>query len=84
MKGNDALQKAYDKQKRQFEEAKATRISNRKKQLNDIQLKIMSLENLKRELHRLNENEKDFESFESFRLKAAEQSSKQKSSKDNI
>lgn len=84
MKGNDALQNAYNKQKKQFDEAKASRISNRNKQIEDITKKIDSLQATVTRLIQQNQEEKEFESFDSFRLKAEEQSRQQKEQKKDI
>lgn len=84
MKGNDALLNAYNKQKNQFDEAKASRITNRNKQIEDIKKKILSLQATVERLTLQNQNEKNFETFESFRLKAEEQSHQQKEQKKDI
>lgn len=84
MKGNDALLNAYNKQKRQFDEAKASRISNRKKQIEDINKKIESLQATVNGLVQLNREEREFEDFDYFRLKAEKQSHQQKEQKKVI
>lgn len=81
MKGNDALQNAYNKQKNQFDEAKASRISNRNKQIEDINKKIESLQATVNGLVQLNREEREFENFDYFRLKAEKQSHQQKEQK---
>lgn len=84
MKGNDALLNSFNKQKATFEEAKASRISNRKKQIEDITKKINSLQSTADQLAQQNLKERDFETFESFRLKAEAQSHQQKEKKKDI
>lgn len=78
MKGFEALQKTYNKQKELFDVAKARRIQNRNVQIQQIQEKIESLKRLQQKLLFENQNEKDFESFEFFRSKAEKQSREQK------
>lgn len=84
MKGYESQQKSYNKQKEVFETARERRVANRKKQIEQINEKIKSLQETRNRLIQQNENEKDFESFESFRLKAEEQSRIQKSKKTVI
>jgi hypothetical protein len=78
MKGNDALQRSYEKQKTAFEISKNKRIKNREIQIEQINLKIQSLEAARAKLVLQNSEEKEFETFDSFRLKAEEQSRLQK------
>jgi hypothetical protein len=84
MKGNEALQNAYIKQREIFEEAQRRRISNRNKQIEDIEKKIASLKTTRDALIQQNEKEREFESLDSFRLKAEEQSKLQKGKKETI
>lgn len=76
MKNLIQLQKSYELQKRTFEEAKERRISNRQKQIEAIDTKISKLLETKRSLETANSQESEFESFDSFRKKAEEQSTK--------
>lgn len=84
MKGYEALQKSYQKQRVQFEAARNKRIQNRNVQIGQIQEKINSLLALQQKLESQNNDEKDFESFESFRSKAEEQFREQKKQKSSI
>lgn len=84
MKKDDALLNAYNKQKEQFDEAKASRISNRKKQIEDIERKIVSLQATVKRLVQLNQEEREFENFDYFRLRAEKQSLQQKEQERNI
>lgn len=74
MKGIVALQNAYLKQKKVFEEARNKRIKNREVQIEQIDSKIQSLKETRERLVRLNQEEGEFEEFNSFRLKAEKQS----------
>lgn len=78
MKGYESLQKSYQKQKEVFDEAKARRISNRKEQIEKINQKIKDLETTRATLELQNQQEKEFETFDSFRAKSEEQSRLQK------
>lgn len=78
MKGYESLQKSYQKQKEVFDEAKARRISNRKEQIEKINQKIKDLEATRATLELQNQQEKEFETFDSFRAKSEEQSRLQK------
>lgn len=78
MKGNEALQKSYIKQKEVFEEARNRRIKNRLRQIEEINQKIQTLTNQKLRLIQQNNGEKGFIDFESFRSQAEEQSRTQK------
>lgn len=82
MKGNEALQKSYYKQKEQFEAARSNRIQNRNVQIKQIQGKINSLTALQQKLELQNSEEKEFETFESFRSKAEIQFREQKKQKE--
>lgn len=82
MKGIEAQQKSYDKQKILFEEARKRRISNRKRQIEEISKKISALEETRATLEIQNREEREFETFDSFRLKAEEQSLLQKKTKE--
>lgn len=82
MKGYDSLLKSYLKQKEVFEEAKARRISNRRIQIEKITQKIIDLETARDKLIHQNQQEKEFESFESFRAKSEEQFRLQKGTKN--
>lgn len=84
MKGYEALQKSYQKQREQFEAARNKRIQNRNVQIGQIQEKINILLALQQKLDSQNYDEKDFESFESFRSKAEEQFREQKKQKSSI
>lgn len=74
MKGIVALQNAYLKQKEVFEEARNKRIKNREVQIEQIDSKIQSLKETRERLVQLNQEEGEFEEFNSFRLKAEKQS----------
>jgi hypothetical protein len=78
MKGNEALQRSYNKQKELFTTAQRTRIQNRNVQIQQIQEKIKTLTALQQELVLQNQREREFESFDSFRLKAEEQHQQKK------
>lgn len=82
MKGNEALQKSYYKQKERFEAARSNRIQNRNVQIKQIQEKINSLTALQQKLELQNSEEKEFETFESFRSKAKIQFREQKKQKE--
>lgn len=73
MKGYEALAKSYYKQKKVFDDAKSRRIENRKRQIDEMTLKIRKLEERIKELEALNLQEKEFEEFDSFRRKAEQQ-----------
>lgn len=81
MKGYEALQNSYNKQKDLFETARETRIQNRNVQIQQIQEKINRLQTLQQKLVQQNLDEKEFESFDSFRSKAEEQFREQKMQK---
>lgn len=81
MKGFDAQQKSYEKQREIFETARNLRINNRKIQIDEIDSKIHRLQLTRNRLIQQNLEEKEFESFDSFRQKAEEQSRNQKSKK---
>lgn len=70
MKSEAALQKSYQTQKEIFETARSKRISNRQKQIADLDRKISHLSSLREKLLLANTSEREFESFESFRQKA--------------
>lgn len=70
MKSEAALQNSYQTQKEIFETAKSKRISNRQKQIADLDRKISHLSSLREKLLLANTSEREFESFESFRQKA--------------
>lgn len=74
MKNLNSLQLSYQKQKSIFDEAKSRRIANRAKEINLLREKLNKLNNRISELERANTNEREFESFESFRTKAEAQS----------
>lgn len=78
MKGNEALRKSYEKQKESFEIARQKRISNREKQIAEIRAKILALNSLAEDLQTQNQNEQEFENFESFRKRSEEQRTLQK------
>lgn len=82
MKGLESLQKSYNKQKELFETARSKRIQNRNVQIEQIQKKINHLLDLQQKLVDQNQEEKEFESFESFRLKAEIQFREQKKQKE--
>lgn len=84
MKSNDALQNSYEKQKEAFEVARNKRIRNREIQIEQINLKIQSLEAARIRLEIQNKEEREFESFDSFRLKAERQSRLQKQQESNV
>lgn len=84
MKGYEALQKSYNKQREVYETARDKRIQNRNVQIRQIQEKISNLTALQQKLISQNNEEKDFESFESFRLKAEEQFREQKKQKTTV
>lgn len=84
MKGYESLQKTYNKQKETFEAARERRVANRKSQIEKIDSKILSLQATREKLILENQNEKEFETFDSFRFKAEEQSKLQKSKKRTI
>lgn len=81
MKGFDAQQKSYEKQREIFETARNLRINNRKNQIDEIDSKIHRLQLTRNRLIQQNLEEKEFETFDSFRQKAEEQSRNQKSKK---
>lgn len=70
MKNLQHLQSSYEKQKSQFETAKQKRISNRNQEIQTLKGKLQKLSERINELETLNTNEREFESFESFRAKA--------------
>lgn len=84
MKGIDALQKSYNKQKEIFENARRTRVSNRVKQIEEIEEKISRLMSTKATLVKQNLSEEEFESFESFRLRAEKQKNTKEDNKKKI
>lgn len=84
MKGQEALLKSYERQRKTFEEARSKRIANRTEQMKQIRTKIETLRSQYNELYQLNQNEKEFESFESFRTKSQLQSREQKNQKRPI
>lgn len=84
MKGYEALQKSYNKQKEIFEAARDKRIQNRNVQIRQIQEKISNLTALQQKLISQNNEEKEFDSFDSFRLRAEEQFREQKKQKTTV
>lgn len=74
MKNEIKLQKAYEQQKQSFDVAKAKRISNREKEITAIERKILILQQQVARLRTENQSEREFESFDSFRLRAESQS----------
>ena len=81
MKGLESLTRSYNKQKDSFEDSKKKRVENRQKQIDKINQKISNLQKLRDELIKQNKNEKEFESFESFRIKSEKQFRLSKESK---
>lgn len=81
MKGLESLTRSYNKQKDSFEDSKKKRVENRQKQIDKINQKISNLQKLRDELIKQNKNEKEFESFESFRNKSENQFRLSKESK---
>lgn len=81
MKGLESLTRSYNKQKDSFEDSKIKRVENRQKQIDKINQKISNLQKLRDELIKQNQNEKEFESFESFRSKSEKQFRLSKESK---
>lgn len=79
MKNQIKLQQSYASQKRIFDEARERRISNRQNEIQKINKKISELEAHKAKLQTANQNEKEFESFDSFRLRSEQQAAKQSS-----
>lgn len=84
MKGESAIKQSYEKQKYLFETAQQSRIRNREKSISQINEKIARLESSREKLILQNQEEKEFENFNSFRLKAKEQSLLQKRNKTSI
>lgn len=79
MKNQTKLQQSYASQKKIFDEARERRISNRRIEIEKIDKKISELNAHKAKLQAANQNEKEFESFDSFRLRSEQQSAKQSS-----
>lgn len=73
MKSYEKLNESYELQKQIFETARNKRILNRQKQIDQINQKINSLEDLRSKLISENQTEREFESFDSFRLQAEKQ-----------
>lgn len=79
MKNPVKLQQSYASQKVIFDEARERRILNRTKEIEKIDKKISELQAHKAKLQTANQNEKEFESFESFRFRSEQQAAKQSS-----
>lgn len=79
MKNPVKLQQSYASQKVIFDEARERRILNRTKEIEKIDKKISELQAHKAKLQTANQNEKEFESFDSFRLRSEQQAAKQSS-----
>lgn len=79
MKNQIKLQQSYASQKLIFDEARERRISNRQNEIQKIDKKISELQAHKAKLQTANQNEKEFESFDSFRLRSEQQAAKQSS-----
>lgn len=79
MKNPVKLQQSYASQKVIFDEARERRILNRSKEIEKIDKKISELQAHKAKLQTANQNEKEFESFDSFRLRSEQQAAKQSS-----
>lgn len=79
MKSLEKLRESYEIQKRSFEEAETRRLNNVRQELETLKAKRDSLSNQITVLQNRLNSRKEFEDFESFRKKAASQSSKQES-----
>lgn len=79
MKNQIKLQKSYASQKQIFDEARERRISNRNREIENISRKISELEAHKAKLQQANLAEREFESYDSFRLRAEQQAAQQSS-----
>lgn len=80
MKSEEKLQKSYLKQKQFYDEGRSKRISHRQVTIEQLKSKISDLQNIVARLEAENQNEQEFESFESFRLKSQQQSEAAKNS----
>lgn len=78
MKSLDSLKRSYDRQKKIFDDKETLRQTNLRQQLTQIEEKINKLQSRKAELTLQISNRKEFESFESFRERATEQSTQSK------
>lgn len=76
MKKEEKLQKAYLSQKETYDRARTKRMTARTIAIKDIDTKIAKLQARRLELEKQNQDDKEFESFESFRLRAESQSTK--------
>lgn len=79
MKNPIKLQQSYASQKKIYDEARERRIINRTKEIEKIDKKISELQAHKAKLQTANQNEKEFESFDSFRLRSEQQAAQQSS-----
>lgn len=76
MKNEERLRRAYNTQKKIFDDAQDRRTENLRKQLEIIENKLSVLLSKKAEIEERLKSQKSFEDFETFRQRAVEQSSK--------